>query len=126
MGTLLFLCNKTCCANPLGLRNPVTFFLLKGLASVLLSSTCSVWKQGSTSGKSPKEEFMVSLISQFVPSLKKRITSDRDVLLASGGRALWLGLCPTADRVISGNWELSINLGGKTSWLKERLSQPFL
>lgn len=58
--------------------------------------------------KSLKEEFMVSLISQFVPSLKERITSDRDALLASGGRALWLGSCPTADRVISGNWELSI------------------
>lgn len=68
---------------------------------------------------------MVSLISQFVPSLKKRITSDRDALPASGGRVLWLGLCPTADRVISGNWELSIISGGKMSRLKERPSQTF-
>jgi len=68
---------------------------------------------------------MMSLIRQFVPSLKKRITSDKDALLASGGRALWLGLCPTADRVISGNWELSIILGGKVSRLKERPSQTF-
>lgn len=68
---------------------------------------------------------MVSLISQFVPSLKKRIKSDRDALPASGGRVLWLGLCPTADRVISGNWELSITWGGKMSWLEERPSQTF-
>lgn len=75
--------------------------------------------------KSLKEEFMMSLISQFVPSLKERITSDRDALPASGGRALWLGSCPTADRVISGNWELSIIWGGKMSGLKERPSQTF-
>lgn len=68
---------------------------------------------------------MVSLISQFVPSLKERITSDRDALLASGGRALWLGSCPTADRVISGNWELSIIWAGRMSGLKERPSQTF-
>lgn len=61
---------------------------------------------------------MVPLINQFVPSLKKRIRSDRDALLASGGRALWLGSCPTADRVISGNWELSIIWGGKNVSVK--------
>lgn len=67
----------------------------------------------------------MSLINQFVPSSKKRITSNGAALLASGGRALWLGLCPAADRVISGNWELSIILGGKLSQLKERPSQTF-
>lgn len=108
----------------LGSQTPSHFSFLKDLASALLSSTCSVWKQGSASGRSLKEEFMVSLIRQLVPSMK-RITSDRDALLASGGKVLWLGLCPTADRVISGNWELSIILGGKMSRLKERPSQTF-